>query len=225
MKVPKERHFVITIFIQAAWCIKIRGRTVQSCGASDSSIGGSTQPPLLSYSLTGRLFRMHCLSLTAVCSLTPFSMLLTQRYLEVPRMYTAHLSIREHGADGACTRLASKGAEVMDIQVYDSGGVQGFIGCCNVTTSQTRSRWFFDVSKAHYTQLLCVSTVWYNIFRVFIAMIQFKAKERDDLWRWWSGPAIWKKCELVVFGDVSGAEQDFKWNGVKYCVQWIPRVH
>lgn len=53
------------------------------------------QPPLLSSSLTGRLLGKHCWSLTAVCSLAPLSVLLSLHYLQVLRVCTAHLSIRE----------------------------------------------------------------------------------------------------------------------------------
>lgn len=56
------------------------------------------QPPLLSSSLTARLLGKHCWSLTAVCSLAPFSMLLSLRYLQVLRMCSAHLSIRGNRA-------------------------------------------------------------------------------------------------------------------------------
>lgn len=59
---------------------------------------------------------MQCLSLTAVCSLAPFGMLLTQ----VPRMCTAHLSLREnrdaHGRmDHAPCWQLNRELEVMDI--------------------------------------------------------------------------------------------------------------
>lgn len=146
--------------------MKIRDESVQISGASDSRNWRVHPASFMSCSLTARLLGMHCWSLTAVCCLAPFDVLLPQRCQQAPGMCTTHLSIRKNRAvhvraeRTACYKLIRE-LELLDVH---AGGWQSEAPL-GVVMWQNCNSYYSDLPFSGVQSTKCLS-VWWKIHSI-----------------------------------------------------------